>query len=160
MQWLRLTLAQKQLVTVFNDNTVASGEKEPVLSNSFVAAFETPILARRARYSWEFAGSIIFWPCLFCGWVFSWLFLFGIWWLQVGMLWCFLTFWWNLHFRKSKHILAAVSRSIPQIWAGRASTPWVWSSFWKDQCSLLSAIWCDSTWTHTDVIRHFSQGVT
>ncbi len=28
------------------------------------------IFARRARYSWTFAGSII-WPCLFCGWGFS-----------------------------------------------------------------------------------------
>ena len=28
-------------------------------------------VARRVRCSWKFVGCIIFWPCLFCGWVVS-----------------------------------------------------------------------------------------
>ena len=42
---------------------------------------------------WEFAGCIIFWPCLFCGWVFSFSFLCAIWWLEIlvwlGVFWFF-----------------------------------------------------------------------
>ncbi len=29
------------------------------------------VFARRASYSWEFVGCMLFWLCLFCGWVFS-----------------------------------------------------------------------------------------
>ena len=57
--------------------------------------------------SQKFAGCIIFWLCLFCGWVlsrclkFNWSCLMTS---GVGMVGLFLTHWCHKHFRKSKNI--------------------------------------------------------
>ena len=54
------------------------------------------LVARRAFLNWAFVGYIIFWLCLFCGWVFSRFFLFVFRCLMtsdVGMIANIVTFW-------------------------------------------------------------------
>ena len=80
-------------------------------------------IARRASYSWDCAGCIIFWLCLFCGWAFFgcfsvWLQLFNG--LRCWYCWAFSSSYYFL-FSQKLFILPEVSCRIAG-WAHRAST--------------------------------------
>ena len=101
-----------------------------VLPGNRGGPFSTPkgLFARRASYSWAFAGCIIFLPCLFCGQEFSIFFLFFA--TDSLRCWLWLAFSDSLvqqTFQNKKMFWTnfTASRRFAG-WASRASTPLRW----------------------------------
>ncbi len=72
---------------------------------------EKSLIARRARYSWEFAGCLIFWPVLFCGWVFALLFFSVLFDGRCWYRWVFYDILVQLTFQEDKNVS---DKSFPQ----------------------------------------------
>ncbi len=93
--------------------------EQPYWDRSQIEVERSPaaIIARKESYIWAFAGMHHFWPCLFCGRVFSRFFLYNCSYLMasgVGMVGHFPTLQCNKHFRKNKNV-SDKSRNILQI---------------------------------------------